>query len=112
MLDLGDNWDGEGSLGYDESTWRRAIELAIEIAHRFWRNRWDRPLTPMIMKGPEGSIDLLWQTPRRELLLNVSTDVEEPATFYGHDRAVQRRTVEGKLDPAERNEWLLVWLTE
>src|SRR5690242_6411887 len=29
LLSLGDDWDGEGSPGYDEQTWSRAADLLI-----------------------------------------------------------------------------------
>lgn len=112
MLDLQDNWDDEGSPSYAETTWRRAIQFVIDTATSFLRHRNVVPPAPMILKGPEASIDILWSSPRRQMLLNIPAEEDQPVTLGGHDRESEDRVVEGSLDPSERNEWLLVWITE
>jgi hypothetical protein len=110
MLDLEDDWDEAGSPGYDEATWRRAVEFLVRNATLRWDECRLRTDAPRIGKGPDGSIDLDWRLPNRELLVNIPTDPEAPATYYGDDGSGNFST-KGSLDIARRNHWLLMWLT-
>src|SRR5262245_23553917 len=71
MLALGDDWDGEGSPGYAEATWHRAAELVVDAATAHHRRMNIDTLLPIISKGDEGSIDIQWRTPHRNVLINV-----------------------------------------
>ena len=111
MLDLPVNWDDEGSPAYMEATWKRAAILLSEYAtaaHESFRTV--LPL-PRISKGPEGSIDIHWRLPTRELLLNVPPEVDEPSTYFGDIRGGGER-IEGELTPPSLRKWLLMWLLE
>lgn len=108
ILDLEDDWDGEGSPAYAEDTWNRAIEFLIGNAQRL-KNIWGIWIAaPSISPGPDGSIDLHWKTESRELLINIPADLNQPAGFYGDDN--EKHRVKGTLEPSGRNEWLLMWL--
>jgi len=111
MLSLPDDWDEEGSPGYAEATWHRAVALLVQNATRLWRQDRVSVQAPRVRKGPEGSIDLDWRAPDRELLINVPADPAEPATYYGDDGAGGHR-IKGALDTSADNRWLLRWLTE
>src|SRR5262245_38892437 len=73
MLDLEDDWDEAGSPGYDEATWRRAVEFLVQNAMLLREECHLRVEAPRIGKGPDGSIDLDWRLPKRELLVNIPT---------------------------------------
>ncbi|MGH2534457.1 MAG: hypothetical protein ACRDJW_19490 [Thermomicrobiales bacterium] len=111
MLDLDDDWDGESSPGYAEAIWRRAVGLLLMSALELVEERGLTAPLPKIRKGPLGSIDLHWRTPSRELLVNVPADVDEPADYYGDDRA-GGHVIKGTLDPDEENDWLMMWLAK
>ncbi len=81
MLDLQDNWDGEGSPGYSEETWTRAARFLLRNAVELWTARSIRADTPAMQKGPEGSIDISWRTANAKLLINVPTEMDEPAAY-------------------------------
>lgn len=83
ILELKDDWDEEGSPGYKESTWNRAAEFVKEVASAFHQRFGVRVDPPRILPGPEGSIDIHWKTPERELLINIPSDDEEPADYCG-----------------------------
>lgn len=110
LLEIEDDWDGEGSAGYSEATWNRATEFLKNNARRLkdildvWVD------APSISPGPNGSIDLHWKTESRELLINIPADSTQPAGYYGDDRGVNR--IKGTFDISGRNEWLLMWLTD
>lgn len=111
MLALPDNWDGEGSPGYDDATWCRAIAVVVQASTAAWRQQDQRPPVPQISKGPEGSIDILWQVGTSKALINVPADPAQPTTFFAYDPERGRQLGEGTIDLEGRNEWLLSWLT-
>jgi len=88
MLAWADDWDGEGSPGYDEATWSRAREFLLEHAAHLWHSRQLAIPAPEILPGPAGSIDLEWRPPARELLLTIPAAPDGPIQFYG-ERAGQ-----------------------
>ena len=106
-----DNWDQEGSVGYSESTWRRVNQFLIRNAIHFSRSR--NFSVPEILPGPDGSIDLLWRTKSRELLINVPPGTEA-LSFYGDDREDGTKdAIKGKkLDESADNDWIFLWLTK
>jgi hypothetical protein len=110
MLALADDWDGEGSPGYAEETWRRAAELVVNAATAHRRLRGGEAPAPIITKGDEGSIDVQWRAPQRNILINVPAALDEPVTFYAHDDKNPQRDFGGELDASAGNEQLLVWL--
>lgn len=112
MLDLEDDWDGEGSPGYAEETWRRAVGIAIAGARNYLTTRKAAPPTPVFSKGPEGSVDILWWSGNRRLMINVPAEENDPVTYHGYDRENANRETKGVLDPYDSNGWMLSWLTE
>lgn len=112
MLELKDNWDGDGSPRYDEETWNRAVDFVVETARGYWKNHGITAPAPRIGKGPEGSIDIHWLSPNRELLINIPPTAAESATFYGEDADDQASVLEGRMHQLERDPWILEWLTK
>lgn len=111
MLGLEDDWDDEGSPGYAETTWSRAIGFLVQNATQLWDGYGIAIEAPKVRKGPDGSIDLDWRTPHHELLVNVPADEADPTSYYGDDGA-GARTIKGTLEPTANNRWLLMWLAE
>lgn len=109
MLGWGDNWDGEGSLGYTETVWRQATVFLITNANELWARQHRTIPVPQIEPGPNGSIDLHWQADGKELLINVPDDAGGPATFYGDNASAE--FVKGSLNTSADAQWLLMWLT-
>jgi hypothetical protein len=108
ILALQEDWDDQGSLGYSISTWKRmetflrnhARTLEVEYGIAF--------PAPQILPGPMGSIDVHWKTEKFELLLNIPSDPNAEASFYGDDRG--NIHIKGTLDTSKANAGLLVWL--
>lgn len=109
MLDLQQDWDGQGSPGYREATWRRAADVLLGSVLRLWLECGATTPAPKVRKGPWGSIDFHWQTPTRELLINVPADPTEPADYYGDD-GVGGQPIKGTLGPEQDGDRLLRWL--
>jgi hypothetical protein len=110
MLDLRDNWDDEGSPAYTEKTWKRAMTFLLKNAVALWQEKQLLINAPAVHNGPEGSIDIYWETPSKKLLINVPSDDSEPVKFYGYD--TRGNEVKGTLNLSETNQWLILWQME
>jgi hypothetical protein len=112
ILELRDNWDDAGSIGYSESTWNRAQSFLMRNALKLWRAHKMRFDAPRILPGPEGSIDLHWKTADRELLINVPARARESIAYYGDDiREGTENAIRGKdLESSTDGEWIFLWL--
>jgi hypothetical protein len=108
ILELGEDWDEEGSPGYEKSTWERATSFVTSLVSSASAGT-TQPLDIQITPGPEGSIDVRWVAPPRSLLINFPAKTEEPITFYGSDKGSY--PIEGALPLSSQNQWLLNWLT-
>jgi hypothetical protein len=109
MLELEDDWDGEGSPGYEEATWQRAVDFLVGNASRLYDEYGVAIRSPRIRKGPRGSIDLHWRTPQRELLLNIPAESRVLADYYGDDGAGGQQT-KGTLNLERQGFDLMLWL--
>ncbi len=108
IIELEDDWDGEGSVGVDKDTWERAVSFLARHALLMWR-QFGRALdVPDICPGPEGSIDLHWDARAYEMLVNIRADPAAMAGFYGDDRG--RVSIKGRFDMMSSNEGLMLWL--
>lgn len=108
MLDWEDNWDDEGSIAFQPSTFERARRFVVRSISGSSIFYGSEDLVPRVLPGESGSIGLHWRTSRRELLLTIPSDPGEMATFYGDDRADQ--SIKGTVDSSASQPWLIVWL--
>lgn len=92
----------------DAATWKRAVTFLAKHARWLAANEDCIIDAPRIDPGPNGSIDLNWESDDFELLVNIRADPNEPAGFYGDDKG--RLKIKGTLDPSAYNEGLLSWL--
>ncbi len=111
MLELPDNWDDEGSPGYREDVWHRAVALLLDTSLSYWRKNQEAPPFPRLGKGPLGSIALHWRTASRELLLNVPAATDSPLSFFGDGLDNKAIQLEGTKPISDGETWLLEWLT-
>jgi hypothetical protein len=109
ILDLADDWDDAGSPPFKPETWERVRQILLIHAGLVWQRSGLIIPVPRIVPGPEGSIDIHWKTPRRELLLNIPEDAREAMTYYGDDFEEDRR--KGIIEPGALNPGLFAWLT-
>lgn len=99
--------DEDGNQLVTRATWERAVNFLNNSARRLWSNQGMRVDAPDIAPGPDGSVDIHWDRPTYEMLINVPADPAGPITFYGDDRrgnAVKGRTA------SHDNRGLLLWL--
>ena len=110
ILDLDDDWDDEGSVGYVEATWARAVDYLEKSAERLWDMHGIVLDPPEILPGPDGSIDLHWNQPDYEMLINFPSDEDSPAGFYADDKG--NLSIKGKINPSGQNLTHFVWFAE
>lgn len=112
ILELNDDWDSDGSPGYSEATLNRATTFLLISARRYWDDHQKKLPAPRILPGPDGSIDLHWKTPQRELLINIPADPAAPAGYYGDDKEDgSENAIRGKrLNTSLYSEWIIAWL--
>jgi len=109
ILDLADDWDDAGSPAFQEATWQKAADFLRRQAIALWDRRGLILPVPQILPGPASSIDIHWQSSRRELLLNVPSDNAAPITFYGDDYAQDKK--KGQIENGALDLDLFAWLT-
>jgi len=102
--------DEEARTPYAEETWKRAGEFLKRYAIWLGDTRGVVLDAPDILPGPDGSIDLHWDYPGYEMLINIPADATTEAGFYGDDRA--GTSIKGKFDANTINDGLLLWLTK
>ena len=109
ILSLGPDWDGNGAVPCHEETWRGVVEFLAAGATETWE-RYDVQIPmPYIELAADGSIHLDWEGSKRELLIVVPRDAEQPPNFYG-DEPDKGLRIKGTLRLKERNDWLFLWL--
>lgn len=108
LLNLEDDWDDQGGVGYSPATWERAASfLRMQVRAGLESNGTPIPV-PRILPGPDGSIDLHWKAQSFELLVNVQSGNGGHASFYGDDYG--KLTIEGTINTEVANDGLLAWL--
>lgn len=83
ILDLPENFDGEGSPRYDWETMKVASDFLTTLWDFFSEQNIEELLIPDILPGPEGTIDIYWDSPNFDLLINVSNGVKPLIKYYG-----------------------------
>lgn len=83
ILELEAGWDGENGEAYSVTVWERAVtflaDLYVTVLHTFNII----PDYPRIYHGPDGSIDVLWETNRCKILANFPKDERLHIDYYG-----------------------------
>lgn len=108
ILDLEEDWDGEGTMPYARETFERAVSFASGLL-RTMSEHTSGVIVPVIGPGPDGSVDLHWKTRDLEMLVNITADPGSKASYYGDDYG--DFTFEGTLDPGESNNIIAAWLS-
>ncbi|MEP6756536.1 MAG: hypothetical protein ABJA67_13605, partial [Chthonomonadales bacterium] len=88
ILDLEDDWDGEGSLSYSEETFVAVHRFIRDYASVMYSKRLSQFVLPQISPAHESSIDVFWHIDNRMLLINFSTNNPVEPKFYGNSGSV------------------------
>jgi hypothetical protein len=99
--------DEDGNQLLTRATWERAANFLNNSARRLWSNQGIKIDAPDIAPGPDGSVDIHWDRPTYEMLINMPADPTAPIRFYGDDR--RGNAVKG-MTASHDNRGLLLWL--
>jgi hypothetical protein len=111
LLELEDDWDGEGTRGYVEQTWQRVAAFLVRYATELWETHGVVADNVEVLPSSEGGLAIDWRTGNRELLITVPEDPNHDATYYGDD-GKSRHKIKGTLDTSSVDRWLVWWLAE
>jgi hypothetical protein len=110
ILDLDDNFDGEGSIGFKEATWKRAVDYVEKQMKVLWMNGLNNIDVPRILPATEGNIAIHWKNPRYELLITIPAESDKPATFYGDNYGELK--IKGSFPLSNNNPCFLDWFKQ
>jgi hypothetical protein len=96
------------SEGYSEAVWNRAIDFLRRSANSLVIRTGRDLVPPEILPGPQGSIDLHWDEPNFEMLINIPRQATAPAGFYADDRGENK--LKGTLSTDSADIAFLCWL--
>lgn len=109
MLEGEDPDDIEDGVRHSVATLNRAVLFLQKESEVY--EQWFGKIAPVpsIDLGPNGSIDIHWKTPNRELLINIPADAIRKATFYGDND--HSDMIKGSFDPDTVDSRIALWLT-
>jgi hypothetical protein len=84
-----DDWDTEGSQKYSQNTWISAIRFLVDYATTLYADFNIKIEPPKIYEGPKGSIDMIWETHRYRLVVNIDKEGES-GMFYADNYKDQK----------------------
>ncbi len=79
--------DDNGEAVCSPITLERAVNFLANHLHSLCDRFPVGAIVPAILPGPGASVDLHWDLPDYEVLVNVPFDPSMPVSFYGDDRA-------------------------
>ena len=113
LLDLQEDWDSEGALIVPKFVWERAAKVLSMYSKWIWENRGIVLLTPSIDAIADGSIDIMWNSPKARLLLNIRNNQTISEGHYYGDTYNGENKFKGVLgDLNEVQEFFAYWLTD
>ncbi|MCH7575853.1 MAG: hypothetical protein IIA59_12120 [Candidatus Marinimicrobia bacterium] len=110
ILDLQENWDDEGSIGYEVETLAAAGHFLSDYAGKIFNSEKIVLDAPNLYPGPDGSIDVHWANHRYGFLVNISPAPSERIGFFG--KTDSGRDFKGSLDRGEILSAMILFLLE
>jgi hypothetical protein len=107
LTDLEDDWDGEGSQGYSDADWIRVEDFLVRHAKWLLFQRGIELPVPNISPSSGGTVDLHWQVPQFELLVNIPRE-RGTVVFYGDDYRTE--TIKGTFPVGSTYTALMEWV--
>jgi hypothetical protein len=104
IFDLQDDWDDEGSIGYEKTTWIKAVNFVIDYAKWILDNFDEVMYIPKIYHGKESGIDILWENSEYRMLIRLDKQIEK-GFFYSDN--LHKQTSEGEFQVSKINYLML-----
>lgn len=83
LLKLPENFDDEGSPSYSYQTLTNTADFLTKLWQVMLDNNLKEIPVPEVLPGPNGTIDILWETGKFDLLINISTGEVPDIDYYG-----------------------------
>ena len=113
ILDLPVDWDSEGALAVPKLIWERAINVLLIYSKWIWENKGIILTTPSIDAIADGSIDIMWNSPKARLLLNIKNNPTSSEAHYYGDTYGGKNKFKGVLGELnEVQEFFAYWLID
>jgi hypothetical protein len=109
ILAIGNELDDPSFTPYTKDTLDRASNFLRRLALHAHSCGFSGIGTPEILPAERGSIDLLWRSPGRKLLMNFPSDPMALISFYGKKGTSE---LSGRFHIHERRPELVYWLVE
>jgi hypothetical protein len=103
-------WDDEDAIPIMASTCQRANDLLMQFAKELPATFGCALPLPKASPLSTGSIDLHWDLPEGELLINIPPDARTPCSFYGDEKGKVAAFVKGELADQRTMRLVLLWL--
>ncbi len=108
VLNLKDNWDGEGSKGFNLVVWKDASSFLLSLFHKFYKEYGIIFDVPTILPVEDFSIDIHWKTDKMELTINFSEEFYNFPSFYGRDN--EGNEIQGTIEKDKIHIIIFPWL--
>jgi hypothetical protein len=100
-----------GDVPPSPQTAKRAIAFVLKASHAYLRSTGLTPPVPAVSPGPDGSVDIIWRSPKRVLAANIPEEPDNIVTLYGRDIEGVEPKLSTEFDPTSDGYWALAWLT-
>lgn len=110
ILDLNDDWDGEGSPSFSKELYQDAIQFLIDYSIALFN------VYNIVMDVPEinpcrnGSIDISWRSSLVRLLINFKQVAGETKILFYRDHYQNKQSNKGDLSLNNIDESFLIWM--
>lgn len=110
ILDLKDDWDGEGSPSFSNELYIDAIQFLYDYALALFNVHKIVIEAPEINPCHDGSIDLSWKNESVRLLINVKSIDGKSKVLYFRDHHNNHQSSRGELTLNCIDESFLIWM--
>lgn len=109
ILELEEDWDGDGALPCNSETYIRSIEFLTDYSNEVLES-FDIILdNPEINIARDGSIDLEWRSKNYILLINFNNSEIIDIQYYGEDN-ISKTIIKGFIEDKSINKDLAFWM--
>jgi hypothetical protein len=109
ILEIGNELDDPDFVPYCKETLDRVVSFLRRLAIHAHSCGFSGFGAPEILPADRGSIELLWRSQGKKLLMSFPADAEEKVSFYGKKGTSE---LSGRFESWDRRSELIYWLVE
>lgn len=100
ILELEENWDGDGSPCYTREETERVEQFCLKLYREFTKT-FGKGLHKPLISPSESSIDLFWQKGSSGVLINIPNDKSKTCEIFGTRKGADGPTIQSSSDIEE-----------